>query len=130
MADFGTTPHNIAGEVSATGDRVETPETADRNGEARTPEDGSARVETNGSIPSPAAEGSLGAAPSSAETEGKDEAPSRVDRAEEIVDKVAAKVATWSSFLGRKIVKGTSRLREAAQDFWAEAQNIRRGKQE
>jgi hypothetical protein len=50
-----------------------------------------------------------------------------VDRAEEYVDRFAMQVATFTAFLGRKILHVASRVREEAEDLWAEAQNIRRG---
>jgi hypothetical protein len=128
MAGSGTPTPNDASATTAPADKLDVPQTPNRNGEPLATENGSARVATNGSTPPSAAETkSPGPA---AEPESNDEAPSKVEKAEELVDHLASRVAGWTSFLGRKIVQGSSRLREAAQDFWAEAQNIRRGKQE
>jgi hypothetical protein len=52
---------------------------------------------------------------------------SRMDRAEEMVDRIAERVAQFTSVWGRKLLKLGARAREEAEDMWAEAQNIRRG---
>ena len=76
--------------------------------------------------PGPAAEKSADTSePSSAKAEPEER--SRVDRAEEVVDRLALQMATFTSFLGRKIIHIAARVREEAEDLWAEAQNIRRG---
>lgn len=50
-------------------------------------------------------------------------------RAEEIVDRWADGIARVTSVLGRRAYRAAARVREEAQDFWAEAQSIRRGEQ-
>jgi hypothetical protein len=50
-------------------------------------------------------------------------------RAEEIVDRWAANVAEFTSVWGRRAYRAAERVREEAQDLWAEAQSIRRGDQ-
>jgi len=133
MPGFDTPSPNDTSAASPAAHGIDGPETPNCNGEANATDSGSARVAMNGASPSPALETkntSPASEPSSDESETKDEAPSRVEKAEQLVDQLADKIAKFTSFLGRKIVKGTSRFREAAQDFWAEAQNIRRGKQE
>ena len=62
-------------------------------------------------------------------TNGAAEKLSGMDRAEVIVDKVAERVATLANTVwGKKILTAAERAREAAQDFWAEVQNVRHGK--
>jgi hypothetical protein len=52
-----------------------------------------------------------------------------MDRAEVIVDKVADRVAVFANTLwGKRILTAAERAREAAQDFWAEVQNVRHGR--
>ena len=53
--------------------------------------------------------------------------PTRVERAEHVVDGVAAWVGNFTSVWGRRALRLGSRIREEAEDFWAEAQSIRRG---
>jgi hypothetical protein len=53
----------------------------------------------------------------------------RTQRAEEIVDRLAVRVGNFTSVWGRRLLRVTSRIREEAQDIWAEAQSIRRGDQ-
>jgi hypothetical protein len=49
------------------------------------------------------------------------------DRAEEMADQFATQVACVTAALGRGFLRLTARLREEAEDIWAEAQDIRRG---
>jgi hypothetical protein len=52
-----------------------------------------------------------------------------LQRAEELVDRMGERVAHYAAFLGTKIKELAARLREEAEDIWAEAQSIRRGEQ-
>jgi len=52
-----------------------------------------------------------------------------VQRAEEMVDRVADRVAGITSTCGRWVVRLFSRVKEEASDIWSEAQSIRRGDQ-
>jgi hypothetical protein len=52
---------------------------------------------------------------------------SRVERAEILADQLGRKVATAAAVVGRGLFRFAARLREEAEDVWAEAQNIRRG---
>jgi hypothetical protein len=52
-----------------------------------------------------------------------------MDRAEQIVDHLAERVADVTSRLGRGMLWLSTRLKEQAEDVWAEAQSIRRGDQ-
>lgn len=52
-----------------------------------------------------------------------------VERAEEMVDHIAASVSNFTSIWGRRIVRMMSRVKEEAEDIWGEAQSIRRGDQ-
>ncbi len=47
-------------------------------------------------------------------------------RAEELVGQMSDQVATWSSKLGFQLLKGVARVREEAEDIWAEAQSLHR----
>jgi hypothetical protein len=51
----------------------------------------------------------------------------QMERAEELVDQLAERLAKFTSGFGRKILRLGARAREEAEDIWAEAQNIRRG---
>jgi hypothetical protein len=90
-----------------------------------TARNGSAHAPANGAAQTPH-ESSSGPA---AETKAPAEETSRVEQAEETVDRLASRVANATSFLGKKLMRAASRVREAAADFWAEAQSIRRGDQ-
>jgi hypothetical protein len=61
-----------------------------------------------------------------AEEGGGDET---VRRAEEVIDQVADRVGEFTTYLGRQILRLGARAREEAEDMWAEAQSIRRGRQ-
>ena len=55
--------------------------------------------------------------------------PSQVDRAEQMVERVAANVSSFTAKWGRRAWSVVSRVREEAEDMWSEAQSIRRGDQ-
>ncbi len=50
-----------------------------------------------------------------------------MERAEEVVDRLAERVSQLTSTWGRKVLRWAARAREEAEDIWAEAQSIRRG---
>jgi len=52
-----------------------------------------------------------------------------LQRAEKLVDHMGERIAHYAAFLGTKIKEFAARLREEAEDIWAEAQSIRRGEQ-
>jgi hypothetical protein len=54
---------------------------------------------------------------------------SATDRAEEMIDQIASRVAHYTSVFGRALLRLGARAREEAEDIWAEAQNIRHGGQ-
>ncbi len=62
-----------------------------------------------------------------ASADGQPADDSTVSRAEEMVDRVAARVAQWTSSFGRTLLRFGARAREEAEDMWAEAQHIRHG---
>ncbi len=47
-------------------------------------------------------------------------------RAEELVTQMSDQVGTWSSKLSFQFLKGVARVREEAEDIWAEAQSLHR----
>jgi hypothetical protein len=53
---------------------------------------------------------------------------SGLERAETIVDHLAARASSLFMVWGRKFLRFTSRARESAQDFWAEVQDFRHGR--
>ncbi len=53
----------------------------------------------------------------------------RVARAEQIVDRFAERVAGFTSTWGRRVLWLGARIKEEAEDMWAEAQSIRHGDQ-
>jgi len=52
----------------------------------------------------------------------------RMQQAEVLADQIARRVATFTATLGRGLFRFGARIREEAEDVWAEAQNIRHGK--
>jgi hypothetical protein len=50
-----------------------------------------------------------------------------VQRAEEIVDQLGARIGHYATVLGHGLLRLAARAREEAEDIWAEAQNVRRG---
>jgi hypothetical protein len=51
----------------------------------------------------------------------------RMRHAEEWVDQIGARVGEATAYLGHQLLRLGARLREEAEDIWAEAQNLRRG---
>jgi len=70
-----------------------------------------------------------GARPAAAGRDPGALSPQALQRAEELVDRMGERVAYYAAFLGAKIKEFAARLREEAEDIWAEAQSIRRGEQ-
>jgi hypothetical protein len=50
-----------------------------------------------------------------------------MERAAEAADRLAENVRHYASIIGMKILRFAARVREEAEDIWAEAQSIRRG---
>ena len=99
-------------------------ETAERETTASTRrEDGVARAEPEQERPR---RGAGAQAQGEAEEGGGDET---MRRAEEVIDRVADRVGQFTSYLGRQVLRLGARAREEAEDMWAEAQSIRRGRQ-
>ena len=55
--------------------------------------------------------------------------PDAMQRAEEMVDWLGQRVGHYTSVAGYYLLWMASRAREEAEDIWAEAQTIRRGRQ-
>jgi hypothetical protein len=55
------------------------------------------------------------------------EAKARLQQAEVLADRLASQVATFTTAVGRRLAGLAARIREEAEDMWAEAQNVRRG---
>lgn len=53
-----------------------------------------------------------------------------MERAEESVDRIARGAGYLASLVGLRILKGASLAREEAEDIWAEAQSMRRERQD
>jgi hypothetical protein len=47
------------------------------------------------------------------------------ERAEKLVDAMGQRLGHFAAFVSRQIQKAAARVREEAEDFWAEAQSIR-----
>jgi hypothetical protein len=82
-----------------------------------------------------AAEGGPHAAAAPGAADGSPQAPgdegddrSGLDRAEAVVDNLAARVSSLLGVWGRHLLRFTSRARESVQDFWADVQDFRHGK--
>ena len=54
-----------------------------------------------------------------------DRSEQMMERSEELVDRAAQQLTAYAVRAGYQIQKATARLREEAEDMWAEAQNIR-----
>jgi hypothetical protein len=50
-----------------------------------------------------------------------------IQRAEEAADRLGERVRHYASIIGLKILRFAARVKEEAEDIWAEAQSIRRG---
>jgi hypothetical protein len=59
--------------------------------------------------------------------QGPPAASPTMQRAEELVDRLAERVSHYASVVGHKLAWLAARAREEAEDIWAEAQAIRRG---
>jgi hypothetical protein len=66
--------------------------------------------------------------PAAPSADGPQAAASGSDRAEQLVDNLAHRVAYLAAAGTRKLVTFAARAREAMQDFWAEVQDFRRGR--
>jgi hypothetical protein len=53
-------------------------------------------------------------------------ADDRVRRAEELVDRIGVRVGEITASLGHQLLRLGARVREEAEDIWAEAQSLRR----
>jgi hypothetical protein len=95
----------------------------------RVSEPGAASPQANGA----AAHTSPTETPSAASAEpaaaGESSSP-QVQRAEEMVDRLAANAGQFAQKAKRQLSWFFGRVKEEAEDFWAEAQSIRRGKQQ
>jgi hypothetical protein len=49
----------------------------------------------------------------------------RIRRAEEAVDRMAERLSRWFSTAGREVLRLGERIREEAEDMWAEASEVR-----
>jgi hypothetical protein len=90
------------------------------------PEQADGAVGVNGLSAGPA--GPAPAGPAEAEAAKPDAAATRAQRAEALVDNLATRIGEAASFLGRHLLRFAARVREEAEDLWAEAQVIRKGK--
>jgi hypothetical protein len=52
-----------------------------------------------------------------------------MQRAEEAADRLAENIRHYASIVGLQILRFAARVKEEAEDIWAEAQSIRRGGQ-
>jgi hypothetical protein len=48
-----------------------------------------------------------------------------MERAEDLVDRFGQRLGHFTALVGFQIQKATARVREEANDMWAEAQNVR-----
>jgi hypothetical protein len=60
------------------------------------------------------------------ETEDRQSAPAQLDRAGEVVDRLSKRIGEWANVATMQVVVAYARVREEAEDIWAEAQSIRR----
>jgi hypothetical protein len=95
---------------------------ARRNGEP-SPVDAAASPEANGT-PAP------GTAAESPGDNAPPEDASSLERAEALADHFGSQVGIIASVIGRTFIRWAALTREAVEDCWAEAQDIRRGKKD
>ena len=50
----------------------------------------------------------------------------KLERAGEVVDRLSKRIGEWANVATMQAVVAYARVREGAEDIWAEAQNIRR----
>lgn len=60
------------------------------------------------------------------ETEDGQSTPGELERAGEVVDRLSKRIGEWVNVATMQAVVAYARVREEAEDIWAEAQNIRR----
>ena len=60
-----------------------------------------------------------------AEEAGRRAVEKALENAEELVDRMGQRLSHSTSLVGLQIQRATARVREEAEDFWAEVQNIR-----
>ncbi len=58
------------------------------------------------------------------------EQPESVRRAEELVDRIGERIGHYASLVGHTLLRWASRVREEAEDIYAEAQEVRRRRQQ
>ena len=52
--------------------------------------------------------------------------PQTMQRAEEVVDRLADSIGSYARRIGHQVLRLAARAREEAEDIWAEAESIRR----
>ena len=67
-----------------------------------------------------------GQAPQANDRQPSKTSEDRMRRAEEWVDQIGARVGEVTAFLGHQLLRLGARVREEAEDIWAEAQDLRR----
>ena len=60
------------------------------------------------------------------ESENEQSTPAQLERAGEVVDRLSKRIGEWTNVATMQAVVAYARVREEAEDIWAEAQNIRR----
>jgi hypothetical protein len=60
------------------------------------------------------------------ESEDTQSTPAQLERAGEVVDRLSKRIGEWANVATMQAVVAYARVREGAEDIWAEAQNIRR----
>jgi hypothetical protein len=99
-------------------------------GESKAAQPGEANSSTAHRDPSAGApNGSTGADSTARAPAQRPGSPPHVVRAEALVDCLAERVGQLTSVWGRRIAWAAGRVKEEAQDLWAEVQSIRHGDQ-
>jgi hypothetical protein len=60
------------------------------------------------------------------ESEDAQSTPAQLEHAGEVVDRLSKRIGEWANVATMQAVVAYARVREGAEDIWAEAQNIRR----
>ena len=92
----------------------------------RSTHDHSTQTKGNGAVSESQQSTSNGPPETSAEPQAGGTPSPAVQRAEELVDRMAERVGHYTGMIGHNLLWLVTRAREEAQDIWAEAQALRR----
>jgi hypothetical protein len=92
----------------------------------RSTHDHSPETKGNGAVPESQERTSDGSRETPAEPQAAETPSPAMQRAEELVDRMAERVGHYTGMIGHNLLWLVTRAREEAEDIWAEAQALRR----